>query len=1749
MKLQWKWRSYISKLIILTSGLPVLLFPHFVEAVGFLTVTENSSAGTVVAELNATDANGGPLTYSLIPAPPSEFSPVLWLDANDSSMVIESGGAVSVWQDKSGNDYHFTQNDSERQPFYSSTSLAGLPAISFDGSNDYLGRSSRLGFSANPDISIFAVTSFMSFSSNDERIFQIGTNIHGLAASGGTGKWSWRFNGGYEAYDAVSLNSPAQQGWVRQAGTNYAASLFFYNGLEQGRTNGGGDTSSPTNLEEIASIGKSTTGSNLANVKISELIVLNDSSEVSRRAIETYLARKWGLSYTQPTSNGVFELESNGTLKTLFPLDRESVSSFPLTVGVTDGSGNFVEQNFSVSVSDDGLEDSDSDGFLDSLEIASGSDETNATSLPGHLPSFLGEATLWLDATNIDLKQNATLSNGGFISAWMDQSGNGKNLSVIDSSKSPVLNSSSVNSKDVISFTGDSLKTSQAISVRSVLAVHKTLISGYLWDFRDAITDSWIYAGHAGSYWNHHISNGVTQNSVNGGLIMNNQLQVGYYEGSSNGNGTFRLHARFTDNEMGSGDICELLIFNRLLSQQEIDSGEVYLAKKWGLDSILDSDSDGFFDSVEYALGTNPESNASIPGLDYGLVAWYPFDGNTSDMSGNSHHGTATNSHSYVSAKVGSGVRIVGTSSGSGGGHIMLPVISSLATSDYTFSFWVLEEQMHYIHGEDYLYYGQIDRIKNHEDGNPFQFSSNTSYVSSIVRSSWNHYAVTQRDSINLGYLNGVEVAQGAWSSLSSETPDKAALGRHWWSGGAESSTRLTAVFDDLRIYNRALPASQILELQTWTPPSQPPRNLMFQNPLSISENQPIGTYVGQFSATDPNGDSLSFFLVSGSGSSDNSYFNLDLNGTLRTSTSFDFENDAPSYSIRLQVRDEHNSSTEGNFTVSLLDLDDTAPLLALNGDANITHEAGLAYLDGNASWSDAVDGSGIIIGSGEVNASAPGVYMLSYNYTDAAGNIAQTVTRTVHVVDTIAPLITLNGDANITHEAGFAYLDGNASWSDAVDGSGIIIGTGEVNASAPGVYMLSYNYTDAAGNVAQTVTRTVNVVDTTAPLLTLNGDATITHEAGFAYLDGNASWSDAVDGSGIIPGSGEVNASAPGVYSLSYNYTDAAGNVAQTVTRTVQVVDTTAPLLTLNGDATITHEAGFAYLDGNASWSDAVDGSGIIIGSGEVNASAPGVYSLSYNYTDGAGNVVQTITRTVQVVDTTAPLLTLNGDANITHEAGFAYLDGNASWSDAVDGSGIIIGTGEVNASAPGVYMLSYSYTDTAGNVAQTVTRTVHVVDTTAPLLTLNGDANITHEAGFAYLDGNASWSDAVDGSGIIPGFGEVNASAPGVYTLSYNYTDAAGNVAQTVTRQLEVINLAPVDLYVMGDANLSIYENELTGTKIGSFQAVDVNPDDILTFRLMNVMDANTSSLGNIYSSTTHLADFFELDSNGTLLALRPLDYEVDPKKFNVSIQVSDQYGAFLVKTFPVTVLNEIEDFDQDGSEDHYDLDDDSDGYVDEIEIEYGFDPFDSWSYPNLPLIRTLESTERNQTISFSLEVLAFGGVEKVSAGVLLFDENGNILDEFTGPESSASLHSFEAPLDLFYLGQKIRYQAFAVNPAGKNFGQILECYIGGEYAAGNWWTQDSLLSGGWRESSWLGVYLPNRDNAWIYHVDLGWMYAIPDNNGGLWLWMPDEKWLWTRETVWPFLWMDSGGGWLYPIYAQEKRYFYDYTSESVR
>ncbi len=42
---------------------------------------------------------------------------------------------------------------------------------------------------------------------------------------------------------------------------------------------------------------------------------------------------------------------------------------------------------------------------------------------------------------------------------------------------------------------------------------------------------------------------------------------------------------------------------------------------------------------------------------------------------------------------------------------------------------------------------------------------------------------------------------------------NQAALGRHWWTGGTQSSTRFIGALDDVRVYDRALTIEQITVL------------------------------------------------------------------------------------------------------------------------------------------------------------------------------------------------------------------------------------------------------------------------------------------------------------------------------------------------------------------------------------------------------------------------------------------------------------------------------------------------------------------------------------------------------------------------------------------------------------------------------------------------------------------------------------------------------------------------------------------------------------------------------------------------------------------------------------------------------------------------------------------------------------------------------------------------------------------------
>jgi hypothetical protein len=392
---------------------------------------------------------------------------------------------------------------------------------------------------------------------------------------------------------------------------------------------------------------------------------------------------------------------------------------------------------------------------------------------------------------------------------------------------------------------------------------------------------------------------------------------------------------------------------------------------------------------------------------------------------------------------------------------------------------------------------------------------------------------------------------------------------------------------------------------------------------------------------------------------------------------------------------------------------DTTAPVITITGSASVNHEQGTTYSDEGATAQDAVDGSVAVSTSGSVGAAA-GTYTITYSATDTAGNVS-TATRTVIVADTIAPSITLNGAATLTHEQGTTYVDEGATATDSVDASVEVVTTGVVTSAIAGTYTLSYTATDQAGN-ASSATRTVVVSDTTAPLVSLIGPATLAHEQGTIYSDLGATAVDSVDGTINVVISGTVGGNA-GSYVLTYSATDSAGNGAS-VSRTVIVSDSTLPTITLVGEATVNHEQGTIYTDAGASASDSVDGSVSVTTSGTVDANAAGTYTLTYTATDQAGNV-STATRTVVVVDTTAPVISLIGNVDVSHEVDTEYDDAGATAFDTADGNVPVVTSGTVNTNVVGSYTLDYNASDSAGNMASTVTRTINVIEA-SPDITL---------------------------------------------------------------------------------------------------------------------------------------------------------------------------------------------------------------------------------------------------------------------------------------------------------------------------------------------------------------------------------------------------------------------------------------------
>jgi hypothetical protein len=569
-------------------------------------------------------------------------------------------------------------------------------------------------------------------------------------------------------------------------------------------------------------------------------------------------------------------------------------------------------------------------------------------------------------------------------------------------------------------------------------------------------------------------------------------------------------------------------------------------------------------------------------------------------------------------------------------------------------------------------------------------------------------------------------------------------------------------------------------------------------------------------------------------------------------------------YTITYNVSDPSaNAAAQVTRTVNVIDT--TVPVITRNGTSPVSVQCGATYTDAGATATDTCSGdlTASIVTVNPVNTAVKGTYTITYNVSDGAANPAVQVTRTVNVIDTTAPVITRLGTDPVNLACGASYTDAGATATDSCDGTltASIVTVNPVNAAVPGTYTVTYNVSDSASNAATQVTRTVNVTDTTPPLITRLGTSPVTVECAATYTDAGATATDACSGdlTASIVTVNPVNTATPGTYTVRYNVSDVASNAATEVTRTVNVTDTTPPVITRLGTTPVDVQCGSTYTDAGATAADTCGGNltASIVTVNPVNTTVPGTYTITYNVIDASLNAAAQRTRTVNVIDTTAPVITRTGGSPVTVECGATYTDLGATALDACQGdlTASIATVNPVNTAVIGTYTVTYNVSDTASNAATQRTRTVNVVDTTAPVITRLGTSPVTVECGTAYADAGATAMDACSGdlTASIAITNPVNTAVAGTYTVRYNVSDVASNAATEVTRTVNVVDTTAPVITRLGTSPVTVACGA-TYTDAGATAADTCGGN--LTASIVTVNPVNTAVPGT-YTVTYNVSD----------------------------------------------------------------------------------------------------------------------------------------------------------------------------------------------------------------------------------------------------------------------------------------------------
>ena len=580
-----------------------------------------------------------------------------------------------------------------------------------------------------------------------------------------------------------------------------------------------------------------------------------------------------------------------------------------------------------------------------------------------------------------------------------------------------------------------------------------------------------------------------------------------------------------------------------------------------------------------------------------------------------------------------------------------------------------------------------------------------------------------------------------------------------------------------------------------------------------------------QCGVSDPN--ALQDWLASNGGASatDNCSTVTWSNDFASQSIDVDCQNGA--ITITFTVTDECGNSISTSANYSIIDTID--PILTI--PANVTVECDedtSTTSTGIATASDDCSTPSVSFTDVVTAGNCPSNYIITRTWSTSDGCNTVTADQIITVQDTTSPVLSGQGaDANVECPEDLVFTAPTASDTcSAASSEPTITFIDTTTSDNCGLVATTRTWTatDCAGNVSATVSQTLTYIDTTAPVLSGQGaDANVECPEDLVFTAPTAS--DTCSAANSEPTITFVDTTTSNNCGLvattrTWTATDECGNVSTTVSQTLTYVDTTAPVLSGQGaDANVECPEDLVFTAPTASDTcSAASSEPTITFIDTTTSDNCGLVATTRTWTatDCAGNASATVSQTLTYIDTTAPVLSGQGaDANVECPEDLVFTAPTASDTCSAANSEptiTFVDTETLSDCGLPIVTRTWTGTDCAGNVSDTVSQTFTYVDNTPPELVtpLDTTINVTCDAIPSVPSLEFTDTCAQD---VTVEFVEISTQASNnsdyVITRTWTVSDGCNEVTfiQIINVSLPNISSTDVDLCIGDDTDFDLF------------------------------------------------------------------------------------------------------------------------------------------------------------------------------------------------------------------------------------------------------------------------------------------------------------------------------------------------------